>query len=62
MKTLDALISMWWSLTALATLYLVLDRPAQREAPVAMERAQSACEVPSGPVMLRVLAPGREAR
>jgi len=61
MKTLDALISMWWSLTALATLYVVLHRPAVHDAPAARERTQAACEVRSGPVLLRVLAPEPEA-
>jgi len=62
MKALDALVSIWWSLTALATLYVVLHRPVQVDAHHATDRAVGACELPSGPVMLRVLAPQREAR
>lgn len=61
MKTLEAVISMWWSLTAVATLYVVLHRPAVQDAR-AVRETTAACQVSSGPVMLRVLAPGREPR
>ena len=62
MKALDALISIWWSLTALATLYVVLDRPVETERAAPPAAAPTACELPSGPVMLRLVAPAQRAR
>jgi len=61
MKALDALVSIWWSLTALATLYLVLDHPVEHDR-LTPTAPSAACELPSGPVRLRIVAPGEGAR
>lgn len=62
MKPLDALVSIWWSLAALATLYVVLHTPADVEPPRHSKGSGAACEALSGPVMLRVLTTDSGAR
>jgi hypothetical protein len=52
MKSLDALYPVFWSITAIMTLYLVLHRPAAGVEQESVIANPTQCELPAGTVVL----------